>query len=46
MTNNPPESFLDAADIEIVVDPNFVPDVVNADPDPKDVKDLDEDASA
>lgn len=41
-----PESLLDAADVDIVPDPNFVPDVVDAAPDPKDVRDLDEDASA
>ena len=41
-----PESFLDAADADIVVDPNFVPDVVEADPDPRDVRDLDEESDA
>lgn len=44
--NNVPESFLDAADADIVANPNFVPDVVDADPDPADVRDLDEDADA
>jgi len=39
-----PESFLDAADADIVVDPTFVPDVVDVDPNPSDIKDLDVDS--
>ena len=35
---------LDAADVEIIIDPSFVPDVVDADPDPADVRDRDEES--
>jgi len=42
--STPKESFLDAADADIVVDPNFVPDVVYVDPKPEDVRDLDVDS--
>jgi hypothetical protein len=37
-------SLLDAADADIVEVPGFVPDVVDVDPDPSDVQDLDEDS--
>lgn len=37
---------LDAADTDVVNPPYFVPDVVDMDPDPADVRDLDEDADA
>lgn len=39
-------SNLDAADTDVVNPPDFVPDVVDADPDPADVRDNDEDADA
>lgn len=39
-------SNLDAADIKVTEIPGFVPDVVDMDPDPTDVRDLDEDADA
>jgi hypothetical protein len=42
--NETPESFIDAADIVVEDVPGYVPDVVDADPDLKDVRDLDEDA--
>jgi hypothetical protein len=44
--NEVPESFIDAADIVVEEVPGFVPNVVDADPNPKDVRDLDEDADA
>lgn len=44
MTIDP--SNLDAADTEVVNPPDFVPDIVDAEPDPEDVVDLDEDADA
>jgi len=39
-------SNLDAADTDVVNPPDFVPNVVDVDPDPADVVDLDEDADA
>lgn len=39
-------SNLDAADTDVVNTPDFVPDIVDADPDPEDVIDLDEEADA
>jgi hypothetical protein len=39
-------SQLDAADIEVTEIPGYVPDTVDMDPDPADVRDLDEDADA
>lgn len=39
-------SKLDAADTDVVNPPDFVPAIVDVDPDPGDVTDLDEDASA
>jgi hypothetical protein len=40
------ESNLDAADIEVTPVPGFVPNIVDMDPHPEDVRDLDEDAGA
>lgn len=39
-------STFDAADTEVVNPPGFVPNVVDMDPDPADVRDLNEDADA
>ena len=39
-------SNIDAADIEVTEVPGFVPNLVDMDPDPADVRDLDEDAEA
>ena len=39
-------SLLDAADTDVVNPPGFIPDVVDMDPSPADVRDLDEDAEA
>lgn len=39
-------SNLDAADIEVTEVPGFVPNIVDMDPSPADVRDLDEDADA
>lgn len=39
-------SNLDAADTDVVNPPDFVPDIVDANPDPEDVIDLDEEADA
>lgn len=39
-------SNLDAADTDVVNPPGFTPDVVDANPNPADVRDLDEDADA
>lgn len=39
-------SLLDAADTDVVNPPGFIPDVVDMDPSPADVRDLDEDADA
>ena len=44
MTVDP--SKLDAADTNVVNPSGFVPNVVDMDPDPADVRDLDEDADA
>lgn len=44
MTIDP--SQLDAADTDVVNPPNWEPNVVDVDPNPRDVTDLDEDASA
>lgn len=44
MTIDP--SNLDAADTDVINPPDFVPDIVDAEPDPEDVVDLDEDADA
>lgn len=44
MTIDP--SNLDAADTDVVNPPDFVPDIVDAEPDSEDVVDLDEDADA
>lgn len=37
---------LDAADVEITPNPDFVPEVVDADPDPADVRDRDEESDS
>ena len=39
-------SNIDAADIEVTEVPGFVPNLVDMDPNPADVRDLDEDAEA
>jgi hypothetical protein len=39
-------SRLDAADTDVVNPPGFVPNVVDMDPDPKDVRDLDVDSDS
>ena len=44
MTVDP--SQLDAADTDITNPPDFVPNVVDADPNEEDVRDLDEEADA
>lgn len=44
MSEQPQAGDLDAADVEIVPNPDFIPDVVDDDPHPSDVRDNDEES--